>query len=183
MRVFLPELNGRFTVKPTSDADVHRSLPQQLDRILSWEYERVVQRDWTVAWEGRWYQIEKKHEPLSLAGRKVTVRQRRSGKVELTYRGTVLRGKALPAKPERPKPQPRRVGRTQLSRPAPTHPWRQFGAASGQRYWRGVKAAGRKGRLSARASGRPPLRSGLPASLAERPRELQSIPDKGDIFS
>lgn len=32
----------------------------------------------------------------------------------------------------------------------------------------GVKAAGRAARLSARASGRPALRSGLPASLAER---------------
>jgi len=169
---FLPELNRRFTVKPASAADVHRRLPPELDTILSWEHERVVQRDWTVACEGRWYQIEKKHEALSLAGRKVTVRQRRSGKVELTYRGTVLRSKALLGKPARPKPEPRRVGRTQLSPPPPAHPWRQFGVASGQRYWQGVKVAGRAARLSARASGRPPLRSGLSATLAERPTEV-----------
>ena len=169
---FLPELNRRFTVKPASDADVHRSLPQQLDAILSWEHERVVQRDWTVASQGRWYQIEKKHEALGLAGRKVTVRQRRTGKVEFTYRGRVLRSKALPRKPERPQPQPRRVGRVQVSKPPASHPWRQFGAASGRRYWQDIKAAGRAARLSARAAGRPPLRSGLPASLAERPIEV-----------
>jgi hypothetical protein len=165
---FLPDLNRRFTVKPASDADVHRSLPQQLDAILSWEYERVVQRDWTVACEGRWYQIDKEHEELSLAGRKVIVRERRSGKVELAYQGKVLRSKTLPGKPERPKPQPRRVGRVQLNKPAPAHPWRQFGVASGKRYWSGVKATGRAARLSATDSGRPPLRSGLPPSVAER---------------
>ena len=169
---FLPELNRKFTVKAASDADVHRRLPQSLDAILSWEQERVVQRDWTVACEGRWYQIEKEHEALSLAGKKVTVRERRSGTVELTYQGKVLKSRTLPAKPERPKAEPRRVGRVQLSKPAKAHPWRKFGAASGGRYWRGVKAAGRAGRLSARASGRPALRSGLPASLAERRREV-----------
>jgi hypothetical protein len=31
-----------------ANADVHRSLPQTIDAILSWEQERVVQRDWTV---------------------------------------------------------------------------------------------------------------------------------------
>jgi hypothetical protein len=171
---FLPEINRRFTVKPASEADVHRPLPPQWDAILSWEHERVVQRDGTVACDGRCYQIQKEHEALSLAGRKVIVRERRSGKVELTYRGKVLRSKTLPGKPERPKPEPRRVGRVQLSKPATAHPWRQFGVASGQRYWRGVKAAGRAARLSARASGRPPLRSGLPASLAERRTELSA---------
>lgn len=169
---FLPELNRRFTVKPASEADVHRPLPQAFDAVLSWEHERVVQRDWTVACEGRWYQIEKEHELLSLAGRKVTVRERRSGKVEITYKGKLLRSKALPAKPERPNPEPRRIGRVQLTKPATAHPWRRFGVASGKRYWRGVEAAGRAARLSASDSGRPPLRSGLPASLAERRRKV-----------
>lgn len=170
---FLPELNRRFTVKPVSQADVHRPVPPELEAILSWEHERVVQRDWTVVCEGRWHQIEKGHETLSLAGRKVTVRQRRSGKVELLYRGQRLRSKVLPGKPGRAKPEPRRVGRERLSPPAPAHPWRQFGVATGRRYWRGVKAAGRGARLSASDSGRPPLRSGLPTSLAERRTEAR----------
>jgi len=165
---FLPDMNRRFTTKAASPADVHRPLPQQIDVILSWEVERMVQRDWTVVWEGQWYQIQKEHEALSLVGRKVTVRQRRSGKVELGYRGRVLRAKALPARPERQKPQPRRLGRTALPKPAADHPWKRFGAATGKPYWRAAKAAGRTGRLRARDSGQPPLRSGFPPSLAQR---------------
>ena len=168
---FLPEMNRRWTVQPASEADVHRPLPPQLDVILSWEKERVAQRDWTVLHEGQWYQIEKEHEALSLAGRKVTVRMRRSGKVELVYQGKVLRSKALPGRPERSRPEPRRVGRVQLVKPLAEHPWRHFGVASGKQYWRGVRAAGRAARLSVRDSGRSSLRSALPTSLTDSKRE------------
>jgi len=169
---FLAQMNRRWTVKPASEADVHRPLPQQIDVILSWEQERVVQRDWTVVCKGQWHQIEKEHEGLNLAGREVTVRTRRSGKVELVYRNKVLRAKALPAKPERTKPEPRRVGRITLVKPAAEHPWKRFGAATGKRYWRSTQAAGRAARMSVRASGRPPLRSGLPPSLTDMKTQL-----------
>src|SRR5436190_6810477 len=145
---FLPQMNRRWTVKPASEADVHRPLPQQLDVILSWEQERVVQRDWTVLCDGQWYQIDKAHEALSLASRKVTVRTRRSGKVEVVYRSQVLRSKALPGKPERRRSEPRRVGRVDLVKPEPTHPWRDFGVATGKQYWRSTRAAGRAARIS-----------------------------------
>jgi hypothetical protein len=165
---FLPEMNRRFTSQAASSADVHRGLPSQLDAILSWEEERTVQRDWTVVHNNQWHQIDGKHQALSLVGRMVIVRQRRSGKVEVVYRGQRLRTKALPARPQRPRPQPRRVGRLKVERPAEAHPWRRFGMASGRRHWRKVAASGRAIRLSARDSGRPPLRFGLPTSRAER---------------
>lgn len=170
-RRFLPEMNRRFTLPAASSADVHRPLPNELDAILSWEEERKVQRDWTVVHHNRWHQIEGAHQALSLVGRKVTVRQRRSGKTEVVYRGQILRTKALPDRPQRPEPQPRRVGRLKVERPAQAHPWRQFGVASGRQHWRGVAAAGRAIRLSARDSGQPALRSGLPPSRAERPAQ------------
>jgi hypothetical protein len=171
-RRFLPDLNRRFTVQAASAADVHRGVPNQLDAILSWEDERTVQRDWTVTHQTQWYQIQAEHGGLSLAGRKVVVRQRRSGKVEVIYRGQVLRIKKLPARPDRVGREPRRVGRLTVNRPDNEHPWRQFGVASGRRHWRTVAAAGRALRLSARDSGRPPLRSGLPSSHAERRTQL-----------
>lgn len=165
---FLPELNRRFTVEAASEADVHRPRPAQLDAVLSWEEQRTVQRDWTVAHNGQWYQISPRHDALSLANKKVVVRQRRNGKVELVYQGQVLSAQALPARPERPKPAPRRVGRLTVSRPAPEHPWRRFGVASGRRHWRAMAAAGRATRLRVRDSGRPSLRSGQPPSRTRR---------------
>ena len=140
-----------------------------MDEVLSWEEERVVQRDWTVACEWRWHQVEREHEPLSLAGKRVVVRTLRDGRVQLVHGGKKLRWRALPERPRRsvePKtPKPRAV-----VKPAAAHPWRQLGVGVGREYWRGVKAQGRAERaairLRARDSGRPPLRSGLPPSLA-----------------
>ena len=169
---FLPQMNRRWSIKPLSPADVHRALPQEMDAILSWEQQRVVQRDWTVVCEGQWHQILKEHEGLNLAGRAVTVRTRRSGQVQLIYRGKVLRSKALPAKPERQQPEARRVGRVRLAKPAVEHPWRRFGAGTGRPYWKATRGAGRAARMLVRDSGRPPLRSGLPPSLNNMKIEL-----------
>ena len=42
---FLPAFNRRFNVTAASAVDVHRGVPRGLDEVLSWEHERVVQRD------------------------------------------------------------------------------------------------------------------------------------------
>ena len=70
---------------------MHRGVPRHLDEVLSWEEERVVQRDWTVACGGQWYQLDRQHEALSLVRRKVVVRTLRDGRVQLAYRGGKLK--------------------------------------------------------------------------------------------
>ena len=54
--------------------DAHRKNTQQLQAVLSWEEERVVQGDWTVGCEGKRYQMDNRYEVLSLVRRKVIVR-------------------------------------------------------------------------------------------------------------
>jgi hypothetical protein len=169
-QTFLPALNRRFQREAASPADVHRDVPRNLDEVLSWEEERVVQRDWTVACEGRWHQVERGHEPLSLAGKKVLVRTLRDGRVQLVHRGQKLRWRALPERPQRSVVAHKVQKPRAVVKPAAEHPWRQLGVGVGREYWRGVKARGQAKRattrLAASDSGRPPLRSGLPASLA-----------------
>jgi hypothetical protein len=127
----------------------------------------VVAKDWTVAWESRWFQIDTEHERLSLAGRKVMVRHLRCGTVQLLYNGVKLRWKELPARPPSVT-APRRGGRIQLSKPGKTHPWRQNGAGFGKEFWRSEKARGaavkRARRQAVAASGKPSLRSGSPTA-------------------
>jgi hypothetical protein len=187
-QTFLPALNRRFQREAASPADVHRGVPRDLDEVLSWEAERVVQRDWTVVCGGRWHQVEREHESLSLAGKKVVVRTLRDGRVPLVHRGKKLCWRALPARPlrsvvERKTQKPRTV-----VKPAAKHPWRQLGWGGGRAYWRGVKARGRVERaairLEARDSGRPPLRSGLPASLASSRgnRSTNNNPKRGHFL-
>jgi hypothetical protein len=154
---FLREFHQRFGRVAASPLDVHRSVPRNLDEVLSWEEERVVQRDWTTACAGKWYQLDRHHEALSLAGRKVVVRTLRDGRVQLAYRGGKLKWRPLPARPARiQQRQPVKVIHARRP-PAATHPWR-----------RRILRTDRAARFGLRASGRPPLRSGLPPSLSPK---------------
>ena len=164
---FLPAYNRQFNVQPASEANGHRAVPREWDAALSWEAQRVVQRDWTVVHEGQWYQLDRQHEGLSLAGRKVIVRTLRDGRVQLRYRGMALKHWALPSRPARVKV--RAVSRVRKPTvPAPNHPWRRLDVGVGRAFWRKEQARGRAvraaARLGLRDSGRPPLRSALPPS-------------------
>ena len=160
---YLPAFHRRFARVAASPVDVHRAVPRNLDEVLSWEEERVVQGDWTVACGGQWYQLDRQHEALNLVRRKVIVRTLRDGRVQLVYRGRKLKWRELPGRPLRVKDQPMKVRRVARP-PSANHLWRRFGMGVGREYWRGVKASRRAQRLGLRDSGRPPLRSGLPAS-------------------
>jgi hypothetical protein len=181
---FLPELNRRFWVKPAAAADVHQGLPKDLAEALSWEEERVVQRDWTVAWNRRWFQIARTHEGLGLAGKRVIVRALRDGSVQLLQGTQKLAWHELPGRPSPASPsQPRKV-RAKLAPPPASHPWRQLGGSAGKQFWRGVKAAGRAARQASRplrsasATLRPPSGAGMPATKSQSEEQT-----KGDIIS
>ena len=168
---YLRAFNRKFAREAAQPLDAHRKNTQKLQEVLSWETERVVQGDWTVACEGKRYQLDKQHEALSLVRRQVIVRTRRDGRVQLVYRGQPLKWRGLLAGSVR-KPQP--VKKPQAIRkakpkkagkiPAKNHPWRRDGVGLGRKFWNGIKAQGRTVRLTLRDSGRPSLRSGLPAS-------------------
>ena len=136
-QTFLPAFNRQFAREAAQAADAHRLVPGNLDEILSWEEERVVQRDWTVAWGGKWYQLDRQHEPLSLVRRKVIVRRLRDGREQIVYRGQKLRWRALPARADRDHAAARPVTTTTpvTTTPAAAHPWRRFGVAAGRKYW------------------------------------------------
>lgn len=153
-KVFLPALNRKFEVQPASAADAHGEVPQELKQILSWEEKRVVQRDWTVQHESHWYQLDRRHETLGLAGKRVIVRKLRDGTMQIEHQGQKLKWRQLNQRPkrvektaeeEKPAPQP--------AKPGQKHPWR-----------RPLLRGGRIGKFEMGDFGRPPLRCGLPAS-------------------
>lgn len=176
---YLPEHNRKFQKEPASAADAHRGVPRRLNEVLSWEAERVVQRDWTVQHEGKRYQLDQQHEAMSLAGRKVIVRRLRDGTLQLERQGIKLKWRAVaPAAKPAPADAPakRQAAKQELTRaatsgvagkPAADHPWRKQPIGSVRR----ALARRRGGPLAVGASGRPPLRSGLPASPTARGRE------------
>ena len=153
-QVFIPAFNRQFAVQPASSADVHQRLPHNLNQILGWEVQRVVQRDWTLQHEGQWYQLDRRHEALALAGRKVIVRKLRDGQIQIERQNHKLRWNKLSQRP-------RRVADTNtqdqpvqpLPKPTHAHPWR-----------RPLLRGGRSAQFEMGDSGRPTLRSGLPPS-------------------
>jgi hypothetical protein len=167
---YLKGFNRQFARTAASPVDVHRAVPRNLNEVLSWETERVVQGDWTVACAGKRYQLDRQHEALSLVRRKVIVRTLRTGRVKLVYRGKSLKWRLLPAGAERQPPakvKPVKPVKTKKAKgPSVSHPWRRDGVGVGRKFWDGIKAQGRAVRLAARDSGRPPLRSSLPTSRA-----------------
>jgi molybdenum-dependent DNA-binding transcriptional regulator ModE len=155
---FLPGFNRKFEVEPCSQADAHRGIPRELNEVLSWEEWRVVQKDWTVVCAKQWYQLDRRHEALSLAGKKVIVRTLRDGIVQLEAQGVKLSFRRISERPRRLAQQPLVTKVVEVpAKPAQGHPWR-----------RPLLQGGRVARATAPSgmgdSGQPPLRSGLPPS-------------------
>ena len=192
---YLPAFHRQFAREAASPVDVHRSVPRNLNEVLSWEEERVVQGDWTVVCGGKRYQLDRQHEALSLVRRKVIVRTLRDGRVQLVYRGQALKWLELPAgsvrRPPRARPVRPEKRKMVVTSPALSHPWRRDGVGFGRKHWSGIKVRGRAVRLAVRDSGRPSLRSGLPASRTasrgnrttktRQPRGHSLVSSDGDI--
>lgn len=144
---YLRAFNRQFARAAASPVDVHRAALRNLNEELSWEAERVVQGDWTVACAGQRYQLDRQHEALSLVRRQVIVRTLRNGRVQLVYRSQTLKWRTLPAGTVRrqpPAPKGRKI-KTKLVGPPPSlsHPWRQLGAGAGAAVLEGNQGRGK----------------------------------------
>jgi len=131
---FLPELNARFTVVAKRRCDLHRRLRGgvDLDKVLVFQEERVVQNDGTVRWRNRWFQLTAENGRASLAGKRLLVREQLDGTIGFVYRGRELTGRELPERPERRQAraasggQGREGASAKGRKPASDHPWRRF---------------------------------------------------------
>jgi transposase len=179
-RKFLPGFNRKFEVEPASQADAHRGIPRELNQVLSWEEQRVVQKDWTVVCQNQWYQLDREHEPLGLAGKKIIVRTLRDGTVQLVRGGVKLRFRRLSGRSQRRMEKRLEVPPIKApARPTREHLWRQP-LLGGRR--RANRAAAAK--LGMGDSGQPPLRSGFPPSpIPNRESAARTIKREGDIFA
>jgi len=160
-QTFLPDLNARFTVAAASATDLHRKLPRgvRLSEVLSWEETRVVARDWTLSWQGKVWQIDKRHAGLSLVGRRVVVREMLDGQRQILHRGVKLTWRVVAAPPVAPVAcAPQKVVSVVARKPAVGHPWRRWGIAA--------STATRRAGPSASATDHVSLKEGSPADAS-----------------
>jgi hypothetical protein len=96
LEAYLPRYNQRFAVPPAQAADLHRPLPAgcKLDRILCIKTTRCPRKDFTLAHQGRLYQI---HDPLRATH--VLVEERLDETMRITHQGRTLSFHAITSRP------------------------------------------------------------------------------------
>ena len=119
---YLPIHNRRFTVQPAQAADLHRPRPahRELDRILCLKTTRCLRKDFTIAHQGRLYQI---HETIRAPH--VLVEEHVNGTLRITHQGRSVGVHTITSRPVKAatvKPLPRA---RQPVMPRPNHPWRK----------------------------------------------------------
>lgn len=117
---YLSAHNKRFAVKSKEQDDLHRDIPKglNLDKILCIRTERTLRNDFTIAHDGKLYQIQ---EPIK--SKKVLVEERTDGKMLITYNDVRLKFAEITSRPEK---QHKPVGVTRHRKghtPSADHPW------------------------------------------------------------
>ena len=124
LKEYLPVYAKRFAVKPSNEINLHRAIPKglKLDTILCVKTKRVLRNDFTIAYEGKLYQVKD-----NLRAREVIVEERIDGVMSLTHKGVNLRFKEITTRPEKKQHSKfQRSASKKIYIPSKNHPWRKF---------------------------------------------------------
>ncbi len=142
---FIPWWNKTLTVTPASADDAHRPLEKQHDlaAILSHVEQRHVANDYTIQFQSKVYQIDRRTICAGLRGAEVRVEQRRDSSIAVRFRDRYLDVAEceLRRKQVQQKPAPRR------SAPTPRKPrdWnKNFDLKKGPKIWQAAAGSGAK---------------------------------------
>lgn len=119
---YLPCYNRRFAVPPAQAADLHRPTPtdRELTRSLCIKTTRCLRKDFTIAHQGRLYQI---HDTVRATH--VQVEEQIDGTLRLTHQGRSLSFHAILARPVSAA-EVTTISRSRRPiKPAADHPWRK----------------------------------------------------------
>lgn len=120
---YLAVFNRRFNVVPLENEDLHRPLPKGIDlvKVFSVKTPHALRNDFTVAHEGKLYQVED-----NIRAKEVVVEERINGSLLITHKGRALRYKEITQRPQKIN-QLQKLPKHRVYEPAPKdHPWRNF---------------------------------------------------------
>jgi transposase len=120
---YLPIYNLRFGVKPMEQADLHRPRPSRCDlgNILCLKTERTLRNDFTVAYNGRLYQIQD-----NVRTQRVMVQEQLDGTLHIQHQRRRLRYQEIAERPVKVHEAPRIRKGLHQNKPEPRHPWLHF---------------------------------------------------------
>lgn len=129
--IFIEKFNKKFSVFPEKRGDLHRPLSEyeknNLDKIFSVKNFRAVNNDFTIKFEGNWYQLEKSQSVLVRPKENICIEQQLSGQMFITLKGKNLNYRLLPERPVKIIKMPIiALTKTKpLWKPPIDHPWRK----------------------------------------------------------
>lgn len=124
LKTYLPKHNRKFKKEAASEADLHRPAlhSRELDRILCIKEERTVRNDFTVAHNGKLYQIEE-----AIRAKKVIVEERLDGTLHITHKRLDLHHHEITARPRKENPEATvSIRKKKGWTPPADHPWRRL---------------------------------------------------------
>lgn len=128
---FIPAFNKKFSVVPTNEADLHKTLSDEtkakLLHIFSIQNERKVQNDFTILYKTRFFQLEELQPTTVYKKDTVIVAESRNGIIQISLKNHFLKFTELP---ERPKKQNLPIVAITRRKsgwiPPQNHPWRKY---------------------------------------------------------
>ena len=129
--VFIPKFNAKFAVIPAKRGNLHRRLTEiektKLDQIFSRQEARYVNNDFTVRYQGKWFQLTEEQPALVRRRERIQVEERISGQIFLSLRGKCLNYSVLPERPKRmiDVKVPALTTAKSHWKPPADHPWRR----------------------------------------------------------
>jgi len=145
LETYLPVYNKRFRVLPVGQADLHRPVPKsvRLERVLCRKTERCLRNDFTVAHDGKLYQVKERTR-----AKRVVVEERLDGTMAIVHGDRSLRFREITKRPERQeKAKPVRLRRVYI--PPPDHPLKRYRTVPFRQNVNGNGGASRNGRSPA----------------------------------
>lgn len=121
---YLPRFNRKFRVPAENNIDLHRAVPQEIDlrSVLSIREYRVVKNDFTVQFDGRFYQIKDR-----IKTKKITVEKWLDSSLHFRYESRDLRCQEIhPVKREKVEGPGKTSSVGKVNPPSKDSPWRQF---------------------------------------------------------
>jgi hypothetical protein len=127
---FTDGLNEKFAVAPLEKKDGHRPIPKglNLDDVFCFEAHRVLQNDWCIRHQNRYFQVFKDNKPMPKPKDKILVRTHLDGAIALLHREKPLAGEWLTPKAYQKQIQEASMAQsTKTERPKTPKqtPWRQ----------------------------------------------------------
>ena len=134
LKHYLQGHNERFSIKPAKEGDLHRDIPKDadIDRILCIKTKRTLRNDFTIAHEGKLYQITER-----VNGKEVIVEERVDGSMHIICDNRRLKFKEITSRPVIDKVTEQKTIQSKPKKvciPPKEHPWRKYHAVNCYRH-------------------------------------------------